>query len=157
MDVDQLGRHTHRHTHTHVQPSLHKCNLSSLNSSGSAGVSSCSFAPWSTRTNHYENNTRSVYLAFSVSFPVCMSCICAVCISVHMCVCLCVGVYLICMNAVEGLCVNDFLEECVGKRGRMSACHMCKCYMQPPSPEPGPTFMIIMCMYFSEISTVGSE
>lgn len=67
------------------------------------------FALWSTRRNHYENNTRFVFLAVSLSFSA------RVCAS--LCVYACVGVYLICMNAVEGLCVNDFVEECVGRGG----------------------------------------
>lgn len=44
---------------------------------------------------------------------------------------MCAGVYLICMNAVEGLYVNYFLKECVGERGWMSACHIYSAICSP--------------------------
>lgn len=69
MDVVQLGQCTHRHSHPHVQPSKHKCNLSSLNSSGSAGPALCSFCS----VVDCESNTHFVFLAVFPSFSVCMS------------------------------------------------------------------------------------
>lgn len=78
------------------------------------------FALRSTRRTRRENNTHSVFLAIPLSLSVCVSA--SVFVSVKW-VSVCAGVYLVCMNAVEGLYVND-LKECVGERGRMSACQI---------------------------------
>lgn len=86
MDVVQLGQCTHRHSHPHIQPSLHKRNLSSLNSSGSAGLSPCSFCS----VVDCESNTHFVFLAVFLSFSVCMSESALVRVSGGLCLLVCV-------------------------------------------------------------------
>lgn len=87
--------------------------------------------------------------SFSLSFShVCLHHF--VCWMCKWCVCVCVYWCLIDMYECSGGSLYDWL--CGGmwrERGRMCACHVCTCYVQPLSPEPGPTFnnhSLIVCV-----------